>query len=68
VPLLAQLRTAEKEAADGVVPALEKIIPALRRRCPHARIIVRGDSGFCREEIMAFCERQPNVYYPETSN
>jgi hypothetical protein len=29
---------------------------------------VRGDSGFCREEIMAFCERQPNVYYPETSN
>jgi hypothetical protein len=63
VPLLAQLRTAEKEAADGVVPVLEKIIPALRRRAPHARIIVRGDSGFCREEIMAWCESQSEVYY-----
>jgi hypothetical protein len=62
-PLWAQLRTADHEAACGVVPALEKIVAALRRRCPRSRIIVRGDSGFCREEIMAWCERQPNVYY-----
>ena len=58
-PLWAQLRTAEHEAAHGVVPALEKIVAALRRRCRRARILVRGDSGFCREEIMAWCE----VYY-----
>ena len=62
-PLWAQLRTSDKDGADGVVAALEKIVPAIRKRCRRARIIVRGDSGFCREEIMAWCERQPNVYY-----
>jgi hypothetical protein len=62
-PLWAQLRTAEHEAAHGAVPALEKIVAAVRKRCPQARIIVRGDSGFGREEIMAWCERQPEVYY-----
>jgi hypothetical protein len=62
-PLWAQLRTAEHEAAHGVVPALEKMVAALRKRCRRARIIVRGDSGFGREEIMAWCEGQPEVYY-----
>jgi hypothetical protein len=62
-PLWAQLRTAEHEAAHGVVPALEKIVAALRKRCRRARVIVRGDSGFGREEIMGWCESQPGVYY-----
>jgi Transposase DDE domain group 1 len=62
-PLWAQLRTADHEAAHGVVPALEQIVAAIRKRCHQARIIVRGDSGFCREEIMAWCEGQPEVYY-----
>ena len=63
IPLWAQLRTCEKSAADGVVPALEKIVGAIRKRCRKARIIVRGDSGFCREEIMAWCEGQSEIYY-----
>ena len=63
VPLWAQLRTSDQDAASGVVAALEKIVAALRRRCKRARIILRGDSGFCREEIMAWCERQPCVVY-----
>jgi hypothetical protein len=58
VPLWAQLRTADQDGAAGTVPALEKIVAALRRRSPQARIIVRGDSGFCREEILAWCESQ----------
>jgi hypothetical protein len=62
-PLWAQLRTSDKSGADGGVAALAKIIPALRKHCPRARIIVRGDSGFCREDILAWCEGQPNVYY-----
>ena len=62
-PLWAQLRTAEHEAAHGVVPALEQMVAAIRKRCRRARIIVRGDSGFCRDEIMAWCEAQPQVYY-----
>jgi hypothetical protein len=62
-PLWAQLRTAEHEAAHGVVGALEKIVAAIRQRCRRVRIIVRGDSGFGREEIMAWCEGQWQVYY-----
>ena len=63
VVLWAQLRTSDKGGADGVVPALTKVVAAIRRRCKKARIIVRGDRGFCVEEIMAWCETQPEVYY-----
>jgi hypothetical protein len=63
IPLWAQLRTSDQSAAEGVVPALEKIVAAIRGRCRRARIIVRGDSGFCQEEIMAWCECQPPVVY-----
>lgn len=63
VVLWAQLRPSDKSGADGVVPALTKVVAAIRRRCKKARIIVRGDSGFCVEEIMAWCEAQPEVYY-----
>lgn len=63
VVLWAQLRTSDRDGADGVVPALEKIVAAIRQRCKRARLIVRGDSGFCREEIMAWCEGQTDVYY-----
>jgi hypothetical protein len=62
-PLWAQLRTADHGAAYGVVAVLEKIVAAIRQRCRRARIIIRGDSGFCREEIMAWCEGQSEIYY-----
>jgi hypothetical protein len=63
IPLWAQLRTSDRDAAHGVVPALEHIVAAIRRRCKKARLIIRGDSGFCRDEIMAWCESQSRVYY-----
>jgi hypothetical protein len=63
LPLWAQLRTCDHGVAHGVVEALAKIVAAIRRRCRRARIIVRGDSGFGVEEIMAWCEGQPEVYY-----
>lgn len=63
VVLWAQLRTADQDGAEGAVPALEKIVVAIRRRCRKARIIVRGDSGFCREDLMAWCEGQREVYH-----
>ena len=62
VPLWAQLRTSDTDPIAGVVGALEKVVRALRKRCPGARLIVRGDANFCREEVMAWCERQ-GVYY-----
>src|SRR5260370_22757064 len=64
VSLWAQPRTRDGDAARGAVDALKKIVAAVRKRCRKARIIVRADSGFCREEIMAWCEtQQPVVYY-----
>jgi hypothetical protein len=63
IPLWAQLRTSDHSAAHGVVPVLEQVVAAIRQRCRQARIIVRGDSGFCREEILVWCEAQPEVYY-----
>lgn len=63
VVLWAQLRTSDKDGADGVAPALEKIIAAIRQRCKKARIVVRGDSGFCRDEIMTWCEGRAAVFY-----
>jgi hypothetical protein len=62
-PLWAQRRSGDQDGAAGVVGALQQIVPAIRQRCRRARIIVRGDSGFCREEIMAWCEGQTDVYY-----
>ena len=63
VPLLAQLRDAQRDASDGTVEALEKIVPAIRKRFGHkVQIIVRGDSGFAREAIMHWCEDN-KVFY-----
>lgn len=42
---------------------MEKLVAAIRKRCPQARMILRGDSGFGVEEIRVFCEGQPEVYY-----
>ncbi len=63
VPLWAALRPGDADAgADGVVPALEAMVPAIRKRCKKARLIVRADSAFAREETMAWCEAH-DVYY-----
>jgi hypothetical protein len=63
IPLSVQLRTSEHGDAYGMVEALEKIVRAIRKRCRRARIIIRGDSGFCHEEIMAWCEHLSHVVY-----
>jgi hypothetical protein len=54
--LAAKLRTADNDASYGTVDELERIVPQLRAVWPQVRILLRADSGFCREEIMAWCE------------
>jgi hypothetical protein len=63
VCLWAQLRTSDRDASDGTLEALEVIVAAIRRRLPQAIIVVRGDSGFAREELMAWCEGHTGIYY-----
>jgi len=54
--LFTKLRPSDIDASLGTVEALQIIVPKIRRRFPKARIILRGDSAFAREEIMAHCE------------
>jgi hypothetical protein len=41
---------------------LDRIVGQIRARWPKTRIVIRGDAGFCRESIMAWCEAN-NVRY-----
>ncbi|MBV8264211.1 MAG: IS1380 family transposase [Candidatus Eremiobacteraeota bacterium] len=54
--LAAKLRPANIDAAAGVVEEVARIIAQIRSRWPKTRILLRADSGFAREELMAWCE------------
>src|SRR6184192_2740677 len=54
--LVARLRRADLDAADGALEEVARIVGQIRRRWPNTRILLRGDSGFAREALMAWCE------------
>ena len=54
--LAAKLRPANLDAAAGAAQEVARIVAQIRGRWPHVRILVRADSGFAREELMAWCE------------
>jgi Transposase DDE domain group 1 len=56
--LCARLREANHDAAFGSRQEIERIVAQIRRAWPSAKIILRGDSGFCRNELMSWCESQ----------
>jgi hypothetical protein len=55
-PLLALLRPSNIDNAAGVLKHLAHIVARLRECWPGVSILVRGDSGFCREHLMHWCE------------
>ena len=60
--LCARQRPSDQDGAAGSVEELERIVAQIRARWPKTRIMIRGDSGFCRDTIMHWCEDN-NVYY-----
>jgi hypothetical protein len=54
--LCSRLRTSDIDGAKGTVEELSRIVERIRQRWPKVKIWLRGDSGFCREAIMAWCE------------
>jgi hypothetical protein len=56
--LCARLRRSNIDASEGSVAEVDRIVAQIRERWPEVRIILRGDSGFAREELMAWCEQQ----------
>ena len=61
-PVVAALHTAQSEHQDQVQRLVEKVVEKVRGRCPRARIILRADSGYCRDGLMSWCEKA-GVYY-----
>lgn len=54
--LAAKLRRSNIDGAAGAVEEVERIVSRIRERWPETRILLRADSGFAREELMAWCE------------
>lgn len=61
--LCVRLREANIDASAGSLAEVERIVGQVRACWPKTRIILRGDSGFCRDPLMDWCERQVNVHY-----
>ena len=55
--LCAKLRPSDIDGSAGTVEELQRIVPLIRERWPDVRIVLRADSGFCREPIMNWCEK-----------
>ena len=58
----ARLRPSNIDGSAGSLQELQRIVPQIRAVWPAVRIVVRGDSGFCREELMAWCEAEHVEY------
>jgi len=56
--LCARLRMSNIDASADSVEELEPIVVRIRERWPAVKIVLRGDGGFCRENLMAWCERE----------
>ena len=54
--LCARLRPSNTDAFAGSLAEIRRIIGQIRAAWPEVKIILRGDSGFCRNELMSWCE------------
>jgi Transposase DDE domain group 1 len=54
--LCARLRPSNLDASAGALKLLKRIVSRIRREWPEVKITIRGDSGFCRDEILSWCE------------
>jgi hypothetical protein len=55
--LAAKLRRADIDASAGATVEVARLVGRIRARWPRVRILLRADSGFAREALMAWCER-----------
>ena len=56
--LCARLRPSNIDASADSVEELEPLVARIRQRWPAVKICLRGDAGFCREKLMAWCESE----------
>ena len=58
----AQLRPSDIDASAGAAEAVAQVVGQIRERWPQVAIVLRGDSGFAREALMAWCEEHAVDY------
>jgi hypothetical protein len=51
-----RLRPANIDASAGALEEIERVVKQIRKSWPEVKIILRADSGFCREPLMSWCE------------
>jgi DDE family transposase len=54
--LCARLREADHDAAFGSQQEIQRIVAQIGAAWPATKIVLRGDSGFCRNQLMSWCE------------
>jgi len=60
--LCSRLREANHDAAFGSVEEIRRIVAQIRKVWPEVKILLRGDSGFCRNDLMNWCEANKVQY------
>ena len=60
--LCARLRPSNIDASAGCVEEVARIVAGIREAWPEVKVTLRGDSGFCREELMGWCEQNQVDY------
>jgi hypothetical protein len=60
--LAAKLRTSSLDAAHGATEEVARIVAHIRTRWPKTTIVIRADSGFSRDDLMAWCEANDVQY------
>lgn len=60
--LCARLREANHDASFGCLQEIERIVKQMRAAWPEVKIVLRGDSGFCRNGLMSWCENNKVDY------
>jgi hypothetical protein len=54
--LCSRLREANHDASFGCLTEIRRIVAQIRAAWPKVKIVLRGDSGFCRNQLMSWCE------------
>ena len=54
--LVAKLRRADIDAAAGTIEEVARVVARIRAKWPRTRVLLRADSGFARDDLMAWCE------------
>ena len=60
--LAAKLRSSANDAADGATEEVARIVGHIRQHWPKTTIVIRADSGFCRDDLMTWCEENGVQY------